>query len=76
MESTDILVAGGGAAGIMAALAAAGSGRGKLLIIEKMGQLGKKILATGNGKCNYTNYYQAKECYRGNHYKGLDIKKL
>lgn len=66
MESTDILVAGGGAAGIMAALAAAGSGRGKLLIIEKMGQLGKKILATGNGKCNYTNYYQAKECYRGN----------
>ena len=64
MESTDILVAGGGAAGIMAALAAAGSGRGKLLIIEKMGQLGKKILATGNGKCNYTNYYQAKECYR------------
>lgn len=66
MESTDILVAGGGAAGIMAALAATGSGKGKLLIIEKMGQLGKKILATGNGKCNYTNYYQAKECYRGN----------
>lgn len=66
MENTDILVAGGGAAGIMAALAAAENGKGKIFIIEKMGQLGKKILATGNGKCNYTNYYQTKECYRGN----------
>ncbi len=66
MENTDILVAGGGAAGIMAALTATENGKGKIFIIEKMGQLGKKILATGNGKCNYTNYYQAKECYRGN----------
>ncbi len=66
MENTDILVAGGGAAGIMAALTASENGKGKIFIIEKMGQLGKKILATGNGKCNYTNYYQAKECYRGN----------
>ena len=66
MENTDILVAGDGAAGIMAALTATENGKGKIFIIEKMGQLGKKILATGNGKCNYTNYYQAKECYRGN----------
>lgn len=66
MENTDILVAGGGAAGIMAALTATENGKGKIFIIEKMGQLGKKILATGNGKCNYTNYYQAKKCYRGN----------
>ncbi len=50
----------------MAALTATENGKGKIFIIEKMGQLGKKILATGNGKCNYTNYYQAKECYRGN----------
>lgn len=64
MENTDILIAGGGAAGIMAALAASGSGAG-VTVIEKMPVLGKKILATGNGRCNYTNYFQAKECYRG-----------
>lgn len=63
MDKTDILIAGGGAAGIMAALAASGSGAG-VTVIEKMPVLGKKILATGNGKCNYTNYYQSKECYR------------
>ncbi|MCI9078635.1 MAG: aminoacetone oxidase family FAD-binding enzyme [Lachnospiraceae bacterium] len=63
MDKTDILIAGGGAAGIMAALVASGSGAG-VTIIEKMPLLGKKILATGNGRCNYTNYYQAGECYR------------
>ena len=66
MENTDILVAGGGAAGIMAALTATENGKGKIFIIEKMGQLGKKILATGNGKCNFTNYYHEKDFYRGN----------
>lgn len=65
MERTEILIAGGGAAGMMSALAASKNGN-NVLIIEKMGQLGKKILATGNGRCNYTNYYQSKECYRGN----------
>lgn len=64
MKNTDILIAGGGAAGIMAALAASGNCT-NITIIEKMPQLCKKILATGNGKCNYTNYYQSKECYRG-----------
>lgn len=65
MKYTEVLIAGGGAAGIMAALAASESGA-DVLIIEQMGQLGKKILATGNGRCNYTNYYQKAECYRGN----------
>lgn len=64
MKNAEILIAGGGAAGIMAALAASENGA-DVLIIEKMGQLGKKILATGNGKCNYTNYYQSEKCYRG-----------
>lgn len=64
MEHTKILIAGGGAAGITAALAAS-KNCADVLIVEKMGQLGKKILATGNGKCNYTNYYQSEECYRG-----------
>ena len=68
MESTGILIAGGGAAGIMAALAASKRCR-DIIIAEKMSQPGKKILATGNGKCNYTNYHQSEECYRGNNSK-------
>ncbi len=69
MDKTDILIAGGGAAGIIAALAASGSGAG-VTVIEKMPLLGKKILATGNGKCNYTNYYQSEECYRSSSVDG------
>lgn len=64
MKNIEVLIAGGGAAGIMAALTASKNGA-DVLIIEKMGQIGKKILATGNGKCNYTNYYQSEECYKG-----------
>lgn len=45
MRSVPILIVGGGAAGMMAAAAVSGCGK-KALIIEKMNQLGKKILAT------------------------------
>lgn len=64
MRSVQILVIGGGASGMMAAITAAKAG-GKVLLIEKLNRLGKKILATGNGKCNFTNSYQDKSCYRG-----------
>lgn len=64
MRSVQILVIGGGASGMMAAITAARAG-GKVLLIEKMNRLGKKILATGNGKCNFTNSYQDRACYRG-----------
>lgn len=50
----DVIVAGGGAAGMMAAIFAARAGA-SVLVIEFNDRLGKKILATGNGKCNYTN---------------------
>ena len=50
MDKTDILIAGGGAAGIMAALAASGSGKG-VTVIEKMPLLGiKEIWIYGNNK--------------------------
>ena len=62
MRSVPILIVGGGAAGMMAAAAVSGCGK-KALIIEKMNQLGKKILATGNGRCNYTNLRQKPEFY-------------
>ncbi|NLK99538.1 MAG: NAD(P)/FAD-dependent oxidoreductase [Clostridiales bacterium] len=59
----DIIVVGAGASGLVAAITAARSG-GSVLIIEQKEKAGKKILATGNGKCNYTNIHQSPDCYR------------
>lgn len=55
---------GGGAAGMTAAIFAAERGAG-VLLLEHMEQIGKKILVTGNGKCNYTNRMQEVSHYRG-----------
>lgn len=61
--STEIIIIGGGAAGMVAAISAARNGA-KVTILEHKEKLGKKILATGNGKCNYTNLHQSLDCYR------------
>lgn len=58
-----ILIVGGGASGLMAAIAAAKSG-GKVTLLEKNKQVGKKLLVTGNGRCNLTNKDQSLEHYR------------
>lgn len=50
----DVIVVGGGAAGLMAAIHAARAGA-QVLILEHMERPGKKLLMTGNGKCNFTN---------------------
>lgn len=49
-----IIVIGGGAAGLMAAIQAAEQGA-KVTILEKMKRVGKKMLITGKGRCNITN---------------------
>ena len=49
-----VAVAGGGAAGMMAAIAAAQSGA-QVSLFEKNEKLGKKIYITGKGRCNVTN---------------------
>lgn len=51
----DVIVLGGGAAGLMCALTAARRGR-KVLVLEKSNKIGKKILMSGGGRCNFTNY--------------------
>lgn len=63
MRSVEVLVIGGGASGMMAAIESARRGA-KVMILEKKQRLGKKLLATGNGKCNYTNQFQDISCYR------------
>ena len=62
----QILVLGGGAAGLAAALSAAQSlrpGSGRVLLLERNPKLGKKLLATGNGRCNLDNTAIAPERY-------------
>lgn len=58
--SADIIVIGGGAAGLMAAAGAAGTFKdkgpdGKVIVLEKMARPGRKIMITGKGRCNFTN---------------------
>src|SRR3989339_1882259 len=54
MKSRDVIVVGGGAAGMLAAISAAKSGAG-VTLIEKMERLGRKLRITGKGRCNITN---------------------
>ena len=60
----DVIIVGAGASGMMAAITAA-SHHKKVLLLERMDKLGKKILATGNGRCNLSNAYMDENCYRG-----------
>ena len=65
MKATyDIAVIGGGAAGLAAAITAGRKGK-TVLIIEKEQRLGKKLLATGNGRCNFTNLRSEISRYHG-----------
>ena len=50
----DVIVLGAGAAGLMAAITAASRNR-SVLVVEKSNKIGKKILMSGGGKCNFTN---------------------
>lgn len=60
MTNKKILVIGGGAAGIMAALYAAKNGA-RVTLFEKNEKLGKKIYITGKGRCNVTNAAESDE---------------
>ena len=53
-HSHDVLVIGGGAAGLMCALTAGQRGK-RVLVIEHANRVGKKILMSGGGRCNFTN---------------------
>lgn len=61
----DILIIGGGASGMMAALSASQMPDTRVLLLERQGKVGRKLLATGNGRCNLTN-----ENCRLRHYHG------
>ena len=61
----DLLIIGGGASGLAAAVTAKALGVGKIAVLEKLPRVGKKLLATGNGRCNLSHAHIKPEDYRG-----------
>ncbi len=56
MKRVDVIIIGAGAAGLMCGIEAGKRGR-KVLILDKADKVGKKILISGGGRCNFTNLY-------------------
>ncbi len=63
-----VIIIGGGAAGMVAAISARRQGAW-VTILERNPRVGKKLLATGNGRCNFTNVNADAECYSGSNPK-------
>lgn len=63
-----VIVVGGGASGLMAAIIAARQGT-SVTLLEKLSRVGKKILATGNGRCNISNRFADIQYYHGKNKK-------
>ncbi|MES2919659.1 MAG: NAD(P)/FAD-dependent oxidoreductase [Pseudomonadota bacterium] len=62
MTPFDVVILGGGASGLMCALAAGQRGR-RVLVLDASNKIGKKILMSGGGRCNFTNLHIEPECY-------------
>ena len=56
LQNFDAIVLGGGAAGLMCAIEAGKRGR-RVVVLERAGRIGKKILISGGGRCNFTNLH-------------------
>ena len=64
-QFTTVAVVGGGASGIIAALTAAEVSGRHVLLLERQQRIGRKLLATGNGRCNLTNQNASPTDYFG-----------
>ena len=60
-----IVIIGGGASGMAAALAASENPNAQVLLLERQARVGRKLSATGNGRCNLTNLHAAEQGYHG-----------
>jgi len=56
VNNYDVIIVGGGAAGLMCAIAAGDRGR-RVAVLESSNKIGKKILMSGGGRCNFTNLH-------------------
>lgn len=71
----DIMIIGAGAAGITAAITAKRKNAElNIAMIDSMPRIGKKILATGNGRCNLSNIHSSENVYRNSDFASLAIK--
>jgi predicted Rossmann fold flavoprotein len=64
MKMVDMIVVGAGAAGLIVSITAARAGQ-KVLLLEQNSKIGKKILVSGNGKCNIDNKYITSKRFHG-----------
>ncbi len=62
LNMIDVIVLGGGAAGLMCALTAGQQGR-RAVVLDHANKVGKKILMSGGGRCNFTNMYTTPDDY-------------
>ena len=60
-----IAIIGGGASGMAAALAAAENEKNQVILLERQARVGRKLQATGNGRCNLSNIHAADRGYHG-----------
>ena len=68
----NVIVIGAGASGLIAAIYAKSKGN-NVILLEKNEICGKKILATGNGRCNFWNEDQRLEHYRSSNFEKIEI---
>jgi predicted Rossmann fold flavoprotein len=61
----DVIIIGGGASGLLCAIAAGQRGR-RVLILDSSNKVGKKILMSGGGRCNFTNLNIEPDCFLSN----------
>ena len=61
----DVIILGAGAAGLLCAITAANRGR-RVLVLERANKIGKKILMSGGGRCNFTNRFVEAEHFISN----------
>lgn len=61
-----VTVIGGGASGLIAAITAAEDPENRVVLLERQERVGRKLLATGNGRCNLTNTSASPSSYHGN----------
>lgn len=60
MTQVDVIIIGAGAAGLMCAIEAGKRGR-KVMVLDHAKRVGQKIIMSGGGRCNFTNYYAGPE---------------